>query len=314
MPGPGPRVLLVANLRSSAPAGLRAAAVAALHERAEVAAELAIQGERGDGERIAELLAAHEPDVLVAAGGDGTIGLALQALVAKGDVERTALGLLPLGTGNNAARSFGLAALRDGPAAVARAVAAIATGARRRVDLGVVDGRPFLGSVAFGMDADVLALRNRLRARGGQLGAGYGLYLGASLASLLRPHGAAARLALDGVARRLHLFELCVLNAPVYAGPIRFDGPNDAADGWLDVLVLGAGREYAREYAAGWVRYLRARRGRAVTPSPRLARARTIEVEFETPVAAQLDGEWLGAARSYRVEVRPAALRVCVSG
>jgi diacylglycerol kinase family enzyme len=162
------------------------------------------------------------------------------------------------------------------------------------------------------MDADVLALRNRLHQRLAGLGAGYGLYLGASLGSLLSAHGAPARLTLDGESERLDLFGLCVMNAPVYAGPIRFDAVNDAADGRLDVLALRSGREYAAEYASGWLRYLRAGSGALVRPSQRLRRAREIRVDFERPIAAQADGEWLAAAASYRISVLPGALRLCL--
>jgi diacylglycerol kinase family enzyme len=164
------------------------------------------------------------------------------------------------------------------------------------------------------MDADVLALRNRLRPRLEPvgLGVGYGLYLAASLASLAGAHGGAARLQLDGVTQRIEVFGLTVVNAPVYAGPIRFDGANDCADGLLDVLALESGGAYVAEYARGWLRYLRVRRGAKVAPSSRLQRARQIHVEFEQPVAAEADGEALGAASAYRIDVLPGALRLCL--
>ena len=305
---------MVVNPRSSASERLRGRVLARLREHACVVGELATSGDASDGEGLARLVSSWGPDVLVAAGGDGTASLALRALLETGYADRTALGLLPLGTGNNIARSFGLRALRDGADAVALAIGAISGGVRREVDLGCIDGRPFLGSVAIGMDADVLALRNRLHKRlaGLGLGAGYALYLGASLGSLLSRHGAPARLTLDGVTERLHLFGLCVVNAPVYAGPIRFDAANDCADGQLDVLALRSGREYVAEYASGWLRYLRTRSGRVVEPSARLRRAREIRVDFEQPVAAQADGEPLSAAASYRIAVLPGAVRLCL--
>jgi diacylglycerol kinase family enzyme len=308
------RIAVVVNARSSSSERLRRQALARLRESACMVAELATGGDPGDGERIARLVRSHQPDVLVAAGGDGTASLALRALLEARCASPPTLGLLPLGTGNNAARSFGLRALRDGADAVALAVAAIVAGPRRAIDVGLLDGRPFLGSVAIGMDADVLALRNRLHQRlaGMGLDAGYALYLGASLGSLLSRHGAPARLTLDGKTERLDLFGLCVVNAPVYAGPIRFDAANDCTDGRLDVLALRSGREYAEEYVGGWLRYLRTRSRAAVRPSARLRRAQDIRVDFERPVAAQADGEWLAAAASYRISVLPGALRLCL--
>jgi diacylglycerol kinase family enzyme len=252
--------------------------------------------------------------VLVAAGGDGTAALVLRALLEAKGAAPPALAFLPLGTGNNAARSFGLHALRDGAAALERAIAAIEAGPRRAVDAGLLDDRPFLGSVAIGMDADVLALRNRIQRRLGGTSGGYALYLGGALASLPGAHGGRARLSLDGVSEARPVFNLAVVNAPVYAGPLRFDGENDCADGLLDVHAVASAREYFTEYPSAWLRYLRVRHGEKLLPSKRLRRAREIEVEFERPVAAQADGEEIGAAARFRIRVLPRAVRICVPG
>jgi diacylglycerol kinase family enzyme len=312
---PDLRVAVVLNPRSDARARLRGAALAALRERTNVVAELETRGGEGDLERASELLERVEPDVLVSAGGDGTARLLLRALHGTKHAGRTALGFLPLGTGNNAARSLGLRALRDGRAAIARAAAAIASGRRREIDVGLANGTPFLGSLALGMDADVLALRNRLHRRLEPRGVdgGYALYFGSFAASLLLGgHGGRARLSLDGVHETIALFNLAIVNAPVYAGPMRFDGPNDCADGMLDVHALGSGREYLAEYPQAWLRYLRVRRGERAAPSPLLRRAREIRVELERPLPAQADGEELAPEASYHVRVLPRALRVCL--
>jgi len=294
---------------------LRARALTKLRERFPVVAELETSGDAGDGRRAAELVATVAPDVLVAAGGDGTVSLALAALLETKSAERSALAFLPLGTGNNAARSFGLRALADGDAALALALAAIESGPRRAIDVGLVAGRPFLGSVAIGMDADVLALRNRWHRRLAPRGVegGYGLYLAGFAANLLAgPHGGTARLSLDGVRETCALYNVVVVNAPVYAGPLRFDGPNDCADGLLDVHAVASAGEYVSEYPRAWLRHLRVERGENARPSPLLRRAREIRVEFERPVAAEADGEELGAAAVFEIRALPRALQICL--
>ena len=278
-------------------------------------AELDTRGDAGDGGRLAELVTATAPDVLVAAGGDGTARLALGALFETKSAESSALGFLPLGTGNNAARSLGLRALADGDAALTLAVAAIESGPRRAIDIGLVGGRPFLGSFAIGMDADVLALRNRMHRRLAPRGVegGYTLYLAGFAGSLLRgAHGGTARLSLDGVRESCTLYNLAVVNTPIYAGPFRFDGANDSADGLLDVHAVASAGEYLSEYPSAWLRHLSVQGGRAPRPTPLLRRAREIRVEFDRPVAAEADGEELGAAASFEIRVLPRALRVCV--
>jgi diacylglycerol kinase family enzyme len=287
-----------------------------LRDRTRVVAVLDTRGDDTDLRRLLALLVEAEPEVLIAAGGDGTAGLALRALLEAGRTGATALAFLPLGTGNNAARSFGLRALRGSEGALERALGAITAGTRRAVDVGLLDGtRPFLGSVALGMDADVLALRNRIQRRLGGSSGGYALYLGGALASLLAgAHGGRARLSLDGVEATGMLYNLAVVNAPVYAGPLRFDGVNDCADGLLDVHAVASGWEYFEEYPSAWLRYLRVRRGEKVPPSGLLRRARALEVEFERPVAAQADGEEIGSGARFRFGALPRAVEVCVPG
>jgi len=290
-------------------------ALARLRESTHVVAEFDTRGDDSDVGRIVDLLTETEPGVLVAAGGDGTASLALRALLEAKHGEQTALGFLPIGTGNNAARSFGLRALRDRGGALERVVAAITQGPRHAVDVGLLDGRPFLGSVAIGMDADVLALRNRIQRRFGGRSGGYGLYLGGALASLLRgAHGGQARLSLDGVSETRVIYNLAVVNAPVYAGPLRFDGENDCADGLLDVHAVASEWEYLAEYPSACLRYLRVRSGGKARPSSLLRRAREIHVELERPVAAQADGEEIGASACFHFGVLPRALRICVPG
>jgi diacylglycerol kinase family enzyme len=179
-----------------------------------------------------------------------------------------------------------------------------------------VNERPFLGSFALGFDGEILRTRNRLQAKLAAIGAhaDYGLYL-ASFALCFATTGRprfATRLVLDGVAERHLLYNAVVTNAPVYAGPLRFDGPNDCADGVLDLHATESASRYLAEYPRAWIRYLRVLRGAAVAASPLLRRAREIEIEPDRPVPALVDGEvWSGAA-SYRIQVLSRAIRLCM--
>ena len=128
------------------------------------------------------------------------------------------------------------------------------------------------------MDADVLALRNRMHRRLAPRGVegGYALYLAGFAGSLLRgAHGGTARLSLDGVRESCTLYNLAVVNTPIYAGPFRFDGANDSADGLLDVHAVTSAGEYLAEYPSAWVRHLRVQGGAqpraepAAAPRPR---------------------------------------------
>jgi diacylglycerol kinase (ATP) len=307
------RIALVVNPRALAGPHARAgrAALDALRRRASCAAELETRGDGADAGRVARLVREVAPDVVVAAGGDGTV-----SEVARGLVEDRAppvLAILPLGTANNVARALGLPPPggRDATVAVAAALA----GRTRRLDLGWLDGRYFVGSAALGMDADILRTRNRLRRRlrlGRRLG-GYPLYLWSCAFNLLASrHGARARLRVDGAELERDAYDLLVTNTPLYAGEFRFDAEGHDDDGCLDLHVIGGPLDYVRRFVAAWVRHLRWTRGRPVTAPSGLMRAREIAIALERPVALQVDGEEVGAVARCTVRVAPGALAVRV--
>ncbi|MEV5407808.1 diacylglycerol kinase family protein [Thermopolyspora sp. NPDC052614] len=85
------------------------------------------------------------PDLLIVGGGDGTLSESVKH-VAGTDV---ALGVLPLGTTNNFARSLGL------PLDPARAIRVFSTGKVADIDLGMAGDRPFANLTSFGVSVEV---------------------------------------------------------------------------------------------------------------------------------------------------------------
>jgi YegS/Rv2252/BmrU family lipid kinase len=79
--------------------------------------------------------------MVIVGGGDGSLSCAVDELVDRDCV----FALLPLGTANSFARTLGIPLDLDG------AIETIATGRRRRVDLGVLDGDYFANSAAIGL-------------------------------------------------------------------------------------------------------------------------------------------------------------------
>src|SRR5262249_34868109 len=157
--------------------------------------EVRTRGAADDIDRIAGLVNTQGPAVVIAAGGDGTVSDVVEAIMRGAPGAAPALGILPLGTANNVARSLGLHSIRQrGAVAVELAVETIAGRHERRIDVGRVDcgqsrpARYFVGSVAVGMDGDILHTRNRLRRQlrlGPRLG-GYPLYLWSCALNLMR--------------------------------------------------------------------------------------------------------------------------------
>lgn len=285
--------------------------VAGLSARVDVST-LATSG-HDDVARIAAAVRERRPDVVGAAGGDGTMNDVLNALRRAAIAPMPALAAFPIGTANVFGRSLGLLGYHHGDAAVARAVGVAAGGGRRRIDVGRVGDRYFGGAFTVGMDADILSLRNRLRRRLGLAGrrGSYALYLFSCAVNVFRAHAGRSRLVVDGVEESRSIFNLLVTNFALYAGEFRFDGDNDAADGRLDVVAVSGALEYLRVYPAAWRRHVRYERGETVAPAAGLRRAREIAIELPKPVAAQVDGEEIGPAAAYRVVVEEGGLEVC---
>jgi YegS/Rv2252/BmrU family lipid kinase len=94
--------------------------------------------------------AAKTHQVVVAFGGDGTVGD-----VARGVLGTDAtLGVLPVGTGNDVARNLNL------PLDPREAAATILAGVVRRIDVGTINGTPFINNAGTGFDAQVMRTMN----------------------------------------------------------------------------------------------------------------------------------------------------------
>jgi diacylglycerol kinase family enzyme len=106
----------------------------------------------------AEAAEAKGVDALVAAGGDGTIGTAAAA-VAGTDMP---LGILPLGTLNHFARDAGI------PLDLEQAVAAVAAGRTRQVDVAEVNGRLFVNNSSVGLYPELVRDRETQQRRLGR--------------------------------------------------------------------------------------------------------------------------------------------------
>lgn len=100
--------------------------------------------------------AAEGVDVVVAAGGDGTVSAVAAGLVGT----EVALGVFPLGTLNHFSRDLGIVGLDA-------ALDAIAMGSTRQVDVGEVNGRVFINNSSLGLYPKFIVERDRERHRTG---------------------------------------------------------------------------------------------------------------------------------------------------
>jgi YegS/Rv2252/BmrU family lipid kinase len=246
--------------------------------------------------RLAACEAAGSVDAVVAVGGDGTVGACAAGLADAGPSSRAALGVVPAGGGNDAARALGL------PARDPLAAAGLLTSLRRRpADLATVAGRGYLNVAGAGFDAEVNRIANQRLGWAGNRPR----YVGAVLAQLAVGRTARFRLALDGRPQELDGWLVAVANGPGYGGGMRVAPKASLADGLLDVVVIaGIGKlEFLRTFPKVFA-------GRHVEhPAVSVHRAATVELDADRPLHVYADGEPAGTLPA-TFEVRPAALAV----
>jgi YegS/Rv2252/BmrU family lipid kinase len=162
---------------------------------------------RGDAEAIARRFGdtPTAPDLLVVAGGDGTINEAVNGVLSNGSAALP-LALVPLGTANVLAAEIGLT---NAPSAVART---IAHGVPARAYVGLANGRCFTAMAGVGFDAHVVAnvdlgLKRRL---------GKGAYILESLRQLLLFRFPRYRATIDG--QSFEAASVIVAKGHYYAG------------------------------------------------------------------------------------------------
>ena len=283
---PPSRPFLIMNPRSGGGKVVRFG----LREKAEsLGAEVAVLEGPGtvDVAELARDAVARGADLLGVAGGDGTQAL-VAAVAAEHDVP---LLVISAGTRNHFALDLGLD--REDPSTC---LDALRDGVEMRVDLGEVNGRPFVNNVSFGAYAAVV---ERPEYRDEKLKTTLDL-LPDLLTSTTGPRlvARADAVTLQGPQA------LLVSNNPYNTGDVAGLGRRPRIDGGvLGVIGVRAGN------AVEAARMLRGRKAAGLT----LVVADEVEVDADVAeVPAGVDGESVRLATPVRCRVRPGALRVRV--
>jgi len=237
-----------------------------------------------------------EPDLLIAGGGDGTLSLAARHLAYR-DV---ALGIVPLGTTNNFARTLGI------PLNVAGAVGLLTRGKVADVDLGQVNGTFFANLVSVGLSGHVAAtVRHDLKRLLGR--AAYPL---TALARLPRHRPFRAVITVGGAGgqeRAVTTHQLNIANGSFHGGrPITGDASAD--DRLLLAYSLGGRSRPALIGATTRHVLTGARRTHA---EPAFLATGDLWLRTEPPLPLDIDGEIHGETPA-RITLAPNALRVVV--
>ncbi|NLE44103.1 MAG: diacylglycerol kinase family lipid kinase [Chloroflexi bacterium] len=244
--------------------------------------QLHVTERAGDATGFAREAARAGDDLVLVAGGDGTVNEALNGLVGS----ETALGVLPVGTGNVLARQLGMPVhpLRQ-QLHFNEIVSGLVDGTVRDVDVGEANGRYFLCWAGIGLDAQVtveMEPRPRHAKRLGMLP-----YVVAAVLVARDFKGFRTWVSLDGRVVRGRSLLVLVSNIQQYCGSFNVAPDGRIDDGLLDVFVFrGLGFKYV-------VHHMMTLLSRRHLQDPRIVhrQVRHVEVRTETKMPVQMDGD-----------------------
>lgn len=322
----GNKVLLIANPAAQNGAGAHAAQHAAtlLREALEKDA-LDVQLTEAPEHAVRIASSAGGCDAVIALGGDGVIHEVANGLLRLPAKNRPVFGIIPVGSGNDYARTLDMDAR-----SVDRAVSQLLAARPQWFDVGLCNGRYFVETLSFGLDAAIALDTVDRRKRTGKTGTR--LYLESGIDQLLHhldrhhyraqaegcealqpcagPADAPDGPASSGPSVKLEgdSYIFAVQIGQTYGGGFRICPNARTDDGLFDICIahppLGVGR-------AVFVFLLAKNAHHTRFKQMEFLRARSLKLAFDAPLPAQIDGERI-EAMEYNITCIPHVLKVLV--
>ncbi len=247
------------------------------------------------GQGLARQAAEEGIESIIAAGGDGTIHAVATGLIGT----KGTLGIIPIGTMNNIARSLQISEDID------EACKVIAAGKMQRIDVGKINDQVFLEVAGIGLEAALFPAAEEIKSKG-WTSTLRGIMEG--LAKLFAFQPTRFRIAFDERrSRSYNAIQVSVCNTPYYGAHLRFAPHAVMDDGLLDVLIY---KNFSK------MEYLRhafsiSQGKRAFVPKITQRKVKSVRISTETSVEMHADGVPQGVTPA-TITVVPGALNAFV--
>jgi len=257
-------------------------------------------------EHIESVGLATAADLVICLSGDGSVHTLAQALMRRPQSERPTLAVIPVGSGNDYARTLGI------PLDPLKALAELPNCVPIEADVGRViaddatddEAVYFLETMSFGVDAAVALKTEELRQS--TKTRGFRLYTRAAVDAILHElteHTVQMRIADQTIT--LDILILAVQNGPTYGSGYRVAPRASITDGILDICALSGIRKPTALYYLTRMKNGSHEKLKGIS----LYRSSRLDLEFTEQLPIQCDGERVLGKR-FAIEVVPAALTV----
>jgi len=229
-------------------------------------------------------------DIVVAIGGDGTVNETGSALVNT----ETALGIVPVGSGNGIARSLEI------PLLMKRAIKLITRGETRKIDVGMVENKYFFATAGMGFDAVLGKRFDSTKVRGP---APYYFF---GIQEFFRYKAPRYKIKFDGRTIIKYAFILAVANTKQYGANAIICPSAEPDDGLLDLAVienvnLATTLYYLPTLFTGKIEK---------APAYEVYRSTNFEIQRESPTPFTLDGEVYEGDKKLTYSLLPKAIKI----
>jgi YegS/Rv2252/BmrU family lipid kinase len=246
----------------------------------------------GHAKELALEAVAEGYEIVVAVGGDGSINEVASALLGTG----TVLGIVPAGSGNGLAMHLGYG--RD----IDDAVRKINTAEERLIDIGLMNGQPFINLAGIGFDGLV---SNMVK---GSNWRGFIPYFLKSIEAGLTYTPRECRIEIDDKVVTEKCFIISIANGPMWGYNFQIAPDAQLDDGFFEVVIMKEAPKWqyfavvpstlnGKIYEAEFVEHFTARR---------------VKITAEGKNYVHLDGEGLVHEGALEFEIKPKALKILV--
>lgn len=240
---------------------------------------------------LAKDAAADGYDYVVAVGGDGTINEVAQGLVGT----RTAMGILPRGSGNGLARHFGI------PAHLPDAIDALFDNITVRMDTLIVNNRLSLNVSGIGFDGHIANLFANEKIRG-LLG-----YARLALGEMLKFEEFESELTIDGKTISAKVFIVALANSSQYGNNFRIAPFASVSDGMFDLTLM---KKISLRNLGFIYSFWKGNLKKSELCDMLVAKEATVRTSHAVPY--HIDGEPCGLADTFTIVLQPSSLSVLV--